>query len=78
MAQITLEGALTTARTQFGITIDQMGRMYRELSNREMTTIVTGLIVSFLLYQLIYNLYFHPLARFPGPFWARTSLVSEI
>ena len=78
MAQITLEGALTTARTQFGTTIDQMGRMYRELSNRDMTTIVTGLIVSFLLYQLIYNLYFHPLARFPGPFWARISLVSEI
>lgn len=28
--------------------------------------------------QLIYNLYLHPLAKFPGPFLGRASLVSHI
>ena len=27
---------------------------------------------------LIYNLYLHPLAKFPGPFLGRASLVSHI
>lgn len=44
------------------------------LSWREACAIAVG--TSTLIY-LIYNLYFHPLAKFPGPFWARASLVRD-
>ncbi|KAI0474770.1 cytochrome protein [Xylaria cf. heliscus] len=32
------------------------------------------LSVAWLLGKAVYNLYFHPLAKFPGPFWGRVSL----
>ncbi|KAI3318111.1 cytochrome P450 [Xylariaceae sp. AK1471] len=31
--------------------------------------------VAYVLGQVIYNLYFHPLRNYPGPFWARASLL---
>jgi len=27
--------------------------------------------------SITYNLYFHPLAKYPGPFWAKVSLVGQ-
>ncbi|KAI1355387.1 cytochrome protein [Xylaria sp. FL0043] len=38
--------------------------------------IVTTLFLStlYIVGTAVYNLYFHPLAKFPGPFWARVSL----
>lgn len=37
--------------------------------------LVTGcvLVTTFLLSVAIWRLYFHPLAKYPGPFWARLS-----
>jgi len=31
--------------------------------------------VAYLVVNMVYNLFFHPLAKVPGPFWARASLV---
>ena len=43
-------------------------------------TALLGLIVAsgflYTLWRCIYNVYFHPLARFPGPFFAKISPVS--
>jgi hypothetical protein len=33
--------------------------------------------VAYRLYKIIYNLYFHPLAKFPGPWWAAASYFAE-
>jgi hypothetical protein len=35
--------------------------------------ILLSLFISYLVGTVIYRLYFHPLAKFPGPFWARIS-----
>lgn len=38
----------------------------------------TGLVVLYLASNAVYNLFFHPLRRFPGPFWMRaTRLVHD-
>ncbi|KAK8107114.1 uncharacterized protein PG998_009127, partial [Apiospora kogelbergensis] len=37
--------------------------------------IVVAIVVSYPICRVIYNLYLHPLAGFPGPFWARASLL---
>lgn len=36
---------------------------------------LVALLVTVGCVQITYNLYLHPLSRFPGPFWARASLV---
>lgn len=46
------------------------------LSLRWREACATAVAIATLSY-LIYNLYFHPLSKFPGPFWARASLVRD-
>lgn len=35
-------------------------------------------LVAYLVGYVTYNLYFHPLRDYPGPFWARASLLWRI
>lgn len=35
---------------------------------------VLGAIIAYAVYTVIYNVYFHPLAKFPGPLIARTTI----
>lgn len=34
----------------------------------------TSLLLSYAVITAIYRLFFHPLAKFPGPFWARLTV----
>jgi cellulose synthase/poly-beta-1,6-N-acetylglucosamine synthase-like glycosyltransferase len=36
--------------------------------------LATSTTLCYVVYTIIYRLYFHPLAKFPGPFWARISV----
>ncbi|KAJ4353268.1 uncharacterized protein N0V89_004995 [Didymosphaeria variabile] len=43
-------------------------------------TLVVASLVTYLLYslwRLVYNVYFHPLAKFPGPWWAGATSYAE-
>ncbi|KAH7089779.1 cytochrome P450 [Paraphoma chrysanthemicola] len=37
--------------------------------------LATSLTLSFLVYTVVYRLFIHPLAKFPGPFWARLTVL---
>jgi hypothetical protein len=37
--------------------------------------LATSLALAFLVYTVVYRLIFHPLAKFPGPIWARLTVL---
>jgi hypothetical protein len=39
---------------------------------------VAAMVVAYWLYRAFYNLYLHPLAKIPGPWWAAMSYLPEI
>lgn len=46
-----------------------------------LTTVTSGLVLALLAYYLwriVYNIFLHPLANFPGPWWAGVSYLPEI
>jgi hypothetical protein len=39
------------------------------LSFRNLVLAIFGYVVARVVYQIVYYRYFHPLSKFPGPFW---------
>ncbi|CAA9961297.1 Benzoate 4-monooxygenase cytochrome P450 [Pyrenophora teres f. maculata] len=48
-----------------------------ELSTIQIVAAFASTFVSYCIYKAIYNLYFHPLAKFPGPRWVAASYLAE-
>lgn len=40
-----------------------------------LSSLLVGFAVAYVVYTAIYRLRFHPLAGFPGPFWARLTTI---
>jgi hypothetical protein len=49
-----------------------------EVTKLSLSIGVAILVVAHCLYKAVYNLYFHPLARIPGPWWAAVSYFPEM
>ena len=45
----------------------------KDISPSQTVATVGVLALSWIISAIVYRLYFHPLARYPGPFWARIS-----
>ncbi|CAE7032707.1 hypothetical protein P3342_006906 [Pyrenophora teres f. teres] len=48
-----------------------------ELSTIQILAAFASTFVSYCIYKAVYNLYFHPLAKFPGPRWVAASYLAE-
>ena len=46
-----------------------------QVPNTGLFVLGTSLLLSYVIFTAIYRLFFHPLAKFPGPFWARLTVL---
>jgi hypothetical protein len=49
-----------------------------ELGKLSLAAASAAIFVAYWAYKIIYNLYFHRLAQFPGPWWAAASYLPEL
>ena len=47
--------------------------LYSSLTPGNVAFFVLLYVVTQWAYQIVHNLFFHPLAKFPGPFWGRVT-----
>lgn len=50
-----------------------LNELFRDMSLLGWASVISSVFVSYVSGVVIYRLYFHPLAKIPGPFWAKIS-----
>ena len=71
MGKLTLAAGVGDWQRDGGGTFETIKQIGEQVGWRELV----ALMVMAACLHITYNVYLHPLAKFPGPFWARASLV---
>ncbi|KAJ5156103.1 cytochrome P450 [Penicillium capsulatum] len=71
---MSFNGSIHEALPRHGI----LHQLQPQLSTELVLKLSSTLLAAYVIGYVIYNLFFHPLRNYPGPFWARASLLWRI
>jgi hypothetical protein len=65
---------LSLSASPYQTTKMSLHSVHEQVSNASLFVLGTSLFLSYAIFAAIYRLFFHPLAKFHGPFWARLTV----